>query len=245
MGTARLSARPSQRVRGIAEGNAHEADSDANLRQHHPRAATPEQAREQRRAANLSHAPVQVVKARHLRLHEHDDVRRVGATDVDVRRERRREDRAQLVLEQEAEDPGGDRADDEQPGELRVGVVLTDLAITKRATDALEDAGPIVPEEAEEHDRGREVRRDEERQEVLVILMDVPAKELRQDHAVPKARHREQFRDALKQPENDRSGIGDQRGEQDHVVLLFGPVWNQANANAARPTRNEAMPCFT
>ena len=89
------------------------------------------------------------------------------------------------------------------------------------------------------------MRRYEEREEVLVVLMDVPPKQLREDHAVPEARDREELGDALEQPEDNRPGIRDERGEQYHAVLFFGPVWNQANANAARPTKNEAMPCFT
>ena len=90
------------------------------------------------------------------------------------------------------------------------------------------------------------MRRDEEGEEVLVVLVDVPAEEAREDDAVPEARDREQLGDALQQPENDRLRVRDQVGE-DHVsaVERFGPVWNQAKAKQARPTRNAAMPCLT
>jgi len=43
------------------------------------------------------------------------------------------------VLEQQTEDPGRDRSDDEQPAELRVGVVLGDPAIAERAADPAQD----------------------------------------------------------------------------------------------------------
>ena len=63
---------------------------------------------------------------------------------------------------------------------------------------------------------------------------------------MPEARDREQLGDALQQPQNDRLWVRDQVCE-DHVsaVERFGPVWNQANAKQARPTRKAAMPCLT
>ena len=39
--------------------------------------------------------------------------------------------------------------------------------------------------------------------------------------------------------------VYDNKGGKNGFHNTWGPVWNQANANAARPTRNEAMPCFT
>ena len=76
---------------------------------------------------------------------------------------------------------------------------------------ALDDPHPVAPEEPEQDERGREVRRDEEGDEVLVVLVDVPAEELRQDHAVAEARDREELGHALEQPEDDRPRVGDQR----------------------------------
>src|SRR5579859_6259843 len=88
--------------------------------------------------------------------------------------------------------------------------------------------------------------RDEETDEVLVVLVDVPAQETGQDHRVAEAGDREQLRHALEEPQDDRLGIRDQ-GSQDHLaagLALGPPVWNQAKASTARPTRNAAMPCF-
>ena len=39
------------------------------------------------------------------------------------------------MLEQQPEDPGRDRADDEQPPELRVRVVLADAAVAQAAAE--------------------------------------------------------------------------------------------------------------
>ena len=55
---------------------------------------------------------------------------------------RRGEHLAQRVLEQQAEQPGGDRADDEQPAELGVGVVGRDLAVAQRAPEAARRSAP-------------------------------------------------------------------------------------------------------
>ena len=91
---------------------------------------------------------------------------------------------AQRVLEQEAEDPRRDHPDDEQPAELRIRVVVGDPAVAERPADPAHDPDPVAPEEPEQDDRRREVRRDEERDEERVVLVDVPAEELRRDDAV-------------------------------------------------------------
>src|SRR5207253_6250370 len=67
------------------------------------------------------------------------------------------------------------------------------------------DPHPVAPEEPEEHERRCEVGRDEEGDEVLVVLVDVPAQQARKDDAVAEARDREELRHALEQPEEDRS----------------------------------------
>jgi hypothetical protein len=119
---------------------------------------------------------------------------------------RRGEHAAQLVLEGEAEDPGRDRPDDEQPAELRVGVARVDAAVAERAPDALDDPHPVVPEEAEQDERRREMGRNEEGEEVLVVLVDVPAEQAREDHAVPEARDREELGHALQSPGRSPAG---------------------------------------
>src|SRR5438477_503020 len=93
------------------------------------------------------------------------------------------------------EDRGGtDDRRREQAAELRVGVPGVDAAVAQRAADALQDPNPVAPEEAEQNERGCQVRGDEEGEEVLVVLVDVPAEQPREDHAVPEARDREQLR---------------------------------------------------
>ena len=115
----------------------------------------------------------------------------------------------------------------------------------ERPAEALDDPHPVAPEEAEQDERGGEVGRDEEGDVVRVVLVDVPAEELRQDHRVAEARDREELRDALERPEDDRPGVRDQ-GEQDHAseAVRLGPLRNHANTKQAIPSRNAAMPCF-
>src|SRR5204862_1203881 len=134
---------------------------------------------------------------------------------------------------------------DQQPGELRVGVVLGDAAVAEAAAEAANDAHPVPPEEPEQDDRGREVSRDEEGDEVAVVLVDVPAEDPRQDHAVAEARDREELGDALQEPQDDRLGIGDQLGGDHSAVVRFGPLRNHANTRQATPSRKAAIPCFT
>ena len=102
----------------------------------------------------------------------------------DRRRRGRRRTPCAAGARAQPEDPGRDRADDEQPAELRVGVVGRDLAVAQRAAEAAHDPHPVAPEEAEQDERGREVGRDQEGEEVVVVLVDVPAEQPRQDHGV-------------------------------------------------------------
>src|SRR5207248_10556882 len=94
---------------------------------------------------------------------------------------RRREHRPELVLEQQAEDSGRNRPDHEQPTELRVGVVRANLPVAEAPSEPLQDAPPVPPEESEQDERGRQMRRDEKRDEERVVLMDVPTEQLRED----------------------------------------------------------------
>ena len=138
---------------------------------------------------------------------------------------------AQSVLEKQAEDAGGDRADDEQPAELRVRVVRSDPAVAKAPADPPQDPHPVSPEEDEQDDCGRQVRGHEEGDEVVVVLMDVPAQKLREDDAVSEARDREELRHPLEQAQDDRLPVGDRRRgdhERSRCCDLSPPVWNQA-----------------
>ncbi len=82
---------------------------------------------------------------------------------------------AQRFLQQQPEEPRGDGADHEQPPEPGVDVVLADLALPQRAQDAPDDLDPVTQEEQQQHDRGGEVGRNQEREEVGGGLVDVPA----------------------------------------------------------------------
>src|SRR5581483_12516624 len=72
--------------------------------------------------------------------------------EEDARVLRRGEELAEVVLQRQSEDPGRDRADDEQPAELRVAVGA-DLTVAQRTAEPLDDPDPVAPEEAEQHER--------------------------------------------------------------------------------------------
>ena len=97
-----------------------------------------------------------------------------------------REEVAQRVLEQQAEEPGRDGADDEQPAQPGVAVVA-DLAVAQRAPETAQDARPVAPEEGQQDEGRGQMGGHEERDEERVVLMDVPAEQLREDHAVAEA----------------------------------------------------------
>src|SRR6266550_7275659 len=159
------------------------------------------------------------------------------------------EQSAKGMLEEEAENSRRDRADDEEPAELRIPVLGVDTAVAQAAPEPAQDPHPVAPEEAEQNDRGRQMSRDEEGDEVIVVLVDVPAEQAREDDAVPEARDGEQLADALEEPKDDCLEVADRLGG-DHVpegcsALPFLPVWNQAKIRRATPSRNEAITCFT
>ena len=106
--------------------------------------------------------------------------------------------------------PGRDRADDEQPAEARVAVAGRDLPVAQRAAEAARRSAPSRSRKKPKQDeRGRQVRRDQEGQEVVVVLVDVPAEQPRQDDGVPEARDRERLGDPLEEPQDDRLEVGD------------------------------------
>src|SRR4051794_21995029 len=85
----------------------------------------------------------------------------------------------------------------------------TPISRSRSATQAADDPHPVVPEEPEQHERRGQVGGDEEREEEVVGLVDVPAQQPWRDHAVPQAGHREQLGGALQQAQHDRLGVGD------------------------------------
>src|SRR6185312_11327657 len=80
-------------------------------------------------------------------LHELDAIE-----DAAIEDERNRDDvrggkeALQRLLEQEAEETGGNRAHHEQPAEPGVSVVTADFAVAQRAQDAQDDLHPVAPE---------------------------------------------------------------------------------------------------
>src|SRR5205085_197484 len=131
---------------------------------------------------------------------------------------------------------GRDRPDYEEPAELRVDVVRRDLAVAEAAPEAAQDPDPVTPEEDEQDDRRGEVRRDEEGEEVGVVLVDVPAQDARQDDAVAEARDREELGHALEQAEDHGLPVGDQRRERDPLSSARGP--SAACRSGTRRTRD-------
>src|SRR5947208_3249166 len=113
------------------------------------------------------------------------------------------------MLENEPDQAGRDRAHHQDPAEPSVGISWVDLALSERSHHSPDDPHPVLEEEAEEDHRRREVRRHQECQEELVVLMDVPAGEPRQDHPVPERGDRKWLGDALEEAEDDRLEIGD------------------------------------
>jgi hypothetical protein len=115
----------------------------------------------------------------------------------------RGEQRPKGVLEQEPQGARRDGADDEQPAEAGVGVSGSDLPVTQRPSQAAEDPRPVVTEDQQEHQGGRHVGGDQEGEEVVVVLMDVPAEQAREDHPVAQAGDRKGLGDALNQAKDD------------------------------------------
>src|SRR6185437_1071322 len=130
--------------------------------------------------------------------------------DQEGRRDRwRGEQFAQGFLKQQSDDADGDRADDEQPAETGVDVVIADLADPQRAEDAFDDPDPVFEEEQQQYDRRGQVGGNQERQEVGRVLVDAPTREPRQHDRVTEARDGKRLGDALRQAEDDRLEVGD------------------------------------
>src|SRR5262249_7192927 len=142
--------------------------------------------------------------------------------EEDARVLRRGEELPEGVLQRQAEQPGRDRPDDEQPAEPRVEVGA-DVAVAERTAEPLDDPHPVPPEEADENERRREMRRDEEAEEVRLVLVDVPPDEPREDDAMSEARNREELRDALEQPEHRPLEVADRMHARRLRRALLGP----------------------
>jgi hypothetical protein len=164
--------------------------------------------------------------AQPLRPEQHQPI----AEQADRGRGRRREHAPQRVLEQQAQQPGWDRAEDQEPAEEGVGVARRDAAPPDRPPQPAHDPRPVAPEEAQQDQRGSEMGGDEERQERVVVLLDVPAQQLRRDHAVAEAGDREQLRRTLDQTEHDGLEVGDHASARRRMSRVAGPAANSATA---------------
>jgi hypothetical protein len=102
-------------------------------------------------------------------------------------------------------------------------IVLADLALLQRAAKTAQDPHPVAPEEDEQHDRGGQVGGDQKGQEELVVLVDIPAHELRQDHAMTEARDRERLGDALEQAEDHPLEVRDRVVHLPSFTRALGP----------------------
>ena len=100
----------------------------------------------------------------------------------------------------------------------------------------------------QQHGRGGDVGGDQEGEEVVVVLVDVPAEQAGKDDAVAEARDRKRLGDPLQRAEDRplevRDGV--------HVALTLagggraeGPVWNQAKTKQPTPRMRARMPCLT
>src|SRR5262249_50285536 len=96
----------------------------------------------------------------------------------------------------------------QEPTEARVRIA--DFALLERAQDAGNDAHPILPEEAEQDERGRQVSGDEEVEEKRVLLIEVPTEQFRDDDRVAETGNRKELGDSLKESQDDCLPIIDQ-----------------------------------
>src|SRR5262245_37932648 len=106
------------------------------------------------------------------------------------------------VLEREPREPGGDRRDEEEPGQTFVRCL--EAAGPQGAQEAADGREPIVAEIDEECDRGRDVQRDEKGEiERLIRRLSanevVPPEPGGDEHGAPEARDWEQLGDILEQ----------------------------------------------
>jgi hypothetical protein len=92
-----------------------------------------------------------------------------------------------------------------------------------------------VPEESEEDERRGEVSGDQEGEEEVVVLVDVPAEETRKDNRVAEARDREELGESLKEAERNGLEVGDERREDDDGFPV-GPNRPENETSAGTPS---------
>ena len=155
--------------------------------------------------AHLGAAPEPLGGEQHAAVDDQEDRRELGLG----------RDRAQVVLERDAEDPGGNARDDDQPRQT-LGAGLYP-ARGERVKEGADDPHPFAPIEVQQPERAADVEHHHERQPEgflfgLRVNQLVPAEQRREQDRVPEARDREQLGGALQDSEHDRLEVRDGRG---------------------------------
>ena len=122
--------------------------------------------------------------------------------------------RPQLVLEDQAEDAGGDARDDDQPRQPLVGGARA--ARAQRVEERAHDLDPVAAVVEQQAEGAADVEHHHERQpEGLVLGLRVhefvPAEQGREQDGVSEARDREQLGDALQDPQHHGLEVGERR----------------------------------
>lgn len=97
------------------------------------------------------------------------------------------------LFQQQADDAGRDRTDDQRPHQVPV-VVLAAAELREETADQCDPARAEVPQQRQ---RGAEVERDEEGQQLRRMLVDVHAEQRRHEQRMAEAADGEEFGDAL------------------------------------------------
>ena len=160
----------------------------------------------------------------------------------------RRRRLAQLVLEQQPEHAGGDRADDEQPAELRVGVVR--VRCRGRAASGRARAGS-APSRARRTRAARARSRGASRRGTSGSTGRSGGCSSRGAAAGSRCARGSRSGRAPRRPGGARGrSPGDRRSARrgsrggTGQAARFGPVRNQAKTKQASPRRSAAIPCF-
>ena len=99
----------------------------------------------------------------------------------------------EALLQQQTDNPGRNRADDQRPHQVPV-VVLAATELREETADQRDPARTEIPQQRE---RGAQVERNQERQQLRRVLVDVHAEQRRHEQRVAEAADGEQFGDAL------------------------------------------------
>ncbi len=164
----------------------------------------------------------------------------------DRRHFRLRGQRAQLVLEREADDARRDARDDDQPRHPLVDRL--GAAGRQRVEERADDFDPVAPVEDQQAERAADVQHHDEREPErlgfgLQLHEVVPAEQRREQHRVAEAGDREQLGHALQNAEHDRLEVADRGGGQweregsTSSATAYGPAAGSAGVSrfSSRP----------